>query len=233
MTRCTLIATVPRSAALRGRGTWAMRAQRCHTRASDTRPVRRQALPVSVHDTVHRPAPRGSGRCSDVIHATGGGGLCGAVRLGAGCRSVLAALRPREPPRAQGARYALGAGEGGSGGGRLAEYGRRAVTGGWSGERWARGTQNGWAARPPATRPAVRRTARERRANRRSDGEGRSAMVRSVSRSLMMFGYAGVWANVCECEPGGARRRRRSGGREGYGGCRAVETREWARSRAA
>lgn len=48
----------------------------------------------AVHARVHPPAPRGSGGCSHGIHVPTRGGLCGAVRRGAGCRSALADARP-------------------------------------------------------------------------------------------------------------------------------------------
>lgn len=106
MPRCTLIATVP---ALRCAPRSGHLGDECaamaYTCARSTRPVSMRALPGNVHARVHRPAPGGSGRCSHGIHAPCRGGLCGAVRHGAGCRS---ACRPPEPPRAQGARYALG-----------------------------------------------------------------------------------------------------------------------------
>ena len=77
MTRCTRLATVPRSASLRGWGTWAMRAQRCHTHLSDPRSVRRRALAEACMPGCTPPAPRGSGGCSHGIHAPAGEGWAG------------------------------------------------------------------------------------------------------------------------------------------------------------
>lgn len=65
-----------------------------------TRPLRHSLYTTigpgrrAVHARVHPPAPRGSGGCSHGIHIPTRAGLCGAVRLGAGCRSGLADARP-------------------------------------------------------------------------------------------------------------------------------------------
>lgn len=65
------------------------------------------ASPAKESACRHTPTARpwGAGGSMAGIRHLGRGGLCGAVRHGAGCRS---AWRPPEPPRAQGARYALG-----------------------------------------------------------------------------------------------------------------------------
>nr|DAJ87071.1 MAG TPA: hypothetical protein [Caudoviricetes sp.] len=125
-----------------------------YTRARSTRPRRRAALPGNVHARVHRPAPRGSGRCSHGIHAPCRGGLCGAVRHGPGCRSACG-LSNRPGLRVP----ATPSGHGTGGLGRP-----RSPRG--------RGRQNGWASRPPATRPEASRRTRDRTARMMSDGAG-------------------------------------------------------------
>lgn len=160
MPRCTLIATVPAlRCAPRSGHLGDEFAAMAYTCARSTRPGRRAALPGNVHARVHRPAPRGSGRCSHGIHAPRRGGLCGAVRHGSGCRS---AWRPLEPTRTQGARYALG---------RRRRAGR-AGRAGTAEEPRGRGRQNGWASRPPTTKAEADRRTRDAATRRMSDGAG-------------------------------------------------------------
>ncbi len=89
MTRCTPDATVPgRFARHLGVRCAAMSYTGLEHSPHETQGPGRRA----VHARVHRPAPRGSGRCSHGIHVPARGGLCGAARHGPGCRSGLAAL---------------------------------------------------------------------------------------------------------------------------------------------
>lgn len=89
MTRCTPGATVPeRFARHLGVRCAAMSYTGLEHSLHETQGPGRRA----VHARVHRPAPRGSGRCSHGIHVPARGGLCGAAHLGPGCRSRLAAL---------------------------------------------------------------------------------------------------------------------------------------------
>ena len=109
MPRCTLIATVPALRCAPRRGHLGDEcAAMAYTCARSTRLEHVQALPRKAHAAILlAPGPGGAGGSMAGIRHLGRGGLCGAVRHGAGCRS---AWRPLEPPRAQGARYALGEG---------------------------------------------------------------------------------------------------------------------------
>ena len=79
-----------RSAALRVAGTWAMSPQRWHTPALGAlapracRPCQGERMPPYSY----RPGPEGPGGSMAGIRRPGRGGLCGAVRRGAGCRSA-------------------------------------------------------------------------------------------------------------------------------------------------
>lgn len=74
-------------------------AQPWHTRPSDTRPVRQQALVGGLCvPGCAPPAPRGHGGRSRGTHAPTGSGLGGAAHLGAGCRPVAAPLVSRPGP---------------------------------------------------------------------------------------------------------------------------------------
>nr|DAX53592.1 MAG TPA: hypothetical protein [Caudoviricetes sp.] len=72
----------------------------------------------AVHAGVRPPAPRGSGGCSHGIHIPTGEGCAGRFAAGRGVARSSLTLGPCEPPQAQGARYALGAG------GRVRRHGR-------------------------------------------------------------------------------------------------------------
>ena len=100
-------ATVPpdlhgawRVAALRDAGAWEMRdAAMAYTCARSTRLEHVQALPRKAHAAILLTArPWGAGGSMAGIRHLGRGGLCGAVRHGAGCRSVSLRSTSRTAP---------------------------------------------------------------------------------------------------------------------------------------
>lgn len=139
-----------RSAALRVAGTWAMSAQRWHTPAlgalalEDERPCQGKRMPpYSYRPALGGRREYGGHTPSWQGRAVRGGSPRGGVSIG------LAASRT-----APGSGCPL----------RPRDTGRK----GWGG--WGR--QNGWASRPPATKPEASRRTRDAAAKRMSDGAG-------------------------------------------------------------
>lgn len=160
MPRCTLIATVP---ALRCAPRSGHLGDECaamaYTCARSTRLEHVQALPRKAHAAILLP-PGPGGRREYGGHTPSWQGR--AVRGGSPRAGVSIGLRPLEPARAQGARYALGT-----------RAGRRRPEGlGRPRSPRGQGRQNGWASRPPATRPEASRRTRDRTTRRMSDGAG-------------------------------------------------------------
>ena len=157
MSRCTLIATVP---ALRCAPRSGHLGDECaamtYTCARSTRPRRRAALPRKAHAAILLPpgpgGPAGVWRAYAIL---AGEGCAGRFATGRGVARSLRSLANRPGLRVP-----------------ATPSGHRPSGLGRSRSPRGRGRQNGWASRPPATRPEASRRARDAATRMMSDGAG-------------------------------------------------------------